>query len=693
MATDQQHSDSGDNVGNNKNTTHQRGENIFNVKGNYHAPSNSGGDSIPKHLTAHIPSLAPNDVIGREEKLQELTDTLNTSYKAIVVNGLGGIGKSTLAKLYLVTHRDSFAHITWLTFTGKSFTEMILNSALPESLGIVRTGRTPEDLLKLVFSTLRELEGHKLLVIDNADNIEEIEAHRSLLPLGDPYWKVLITSRRTLPNMETVRIDKLSPESATQLFLRHYPEGVNEPQNLQALLEEVDYHTLTVELMAKTLQESWELTLEQMLQKVRNTELTDESLKEQIWTAHQQNYKEKLSEEVKAEVIGMYSHLKACFDLGTLDKNEQWMLKQFAVLPPMVEMDGKVLIEWLTSEAENVPKKKDYKSFMKSLADKGWLITRPEKKAVFQLHPVIKSLVLVELSPSFADCKDLMNGFNKFIHIDTTTQDIVGKFGWVGYGEELTKVFGADNAQGHQPTSFDEMKTIAALYFNLGWVYKQQGNYQDALIRHKIAFDFTQAWKLKQSDNNEANTKAFDILVANYQGHVGLAYSYLGNYEKAKELLEKTFESDLKNFDEDHPEIGGTLGNLGIVYKNLGQLEKAKDLLEKALTIALKNFEESHPAITICQSNLATVYQDLGAYEKAKDLLEKALEDDIKNFEESHPNTAIRQYFLASTYLNLEMNTEAQVLFQKAYETFYNLLGENHPKTKATKSWLNKYFS
>jgi tetratricopeptide (TPR) repeat protein len=74
---------------------------------------------------------------------------------------------------------------------------------------------------------------------------------------------------------------------------------------------------------------------------------------------------------------------------------------------------------------------------------------------------------------------------------------------------------------------------------------------------------------------------------------------------------------------------------LALVLKALGEYEKAKILLQKALISDEKNFGEEHPTTAASYSNLATVLQALGEYEKAKILLQKALISDEKTLVKS----------------------------------------------------------
>ena len=59
-------------------------------------------------------------------------------------------------------------------------------------------------------------------------------------------------------------------------------------------------------------------------------------------------------------------------------------------------------------------------------------------------------------------------------------------------------------------------------------------------------------------------------------------FESLGQYDKAKEYLEKAL--DIKIQTGDKRGEASSLGNLGTVFISLGQYDKAKEYLEKALS-------------------------------------------------------------------------------------------------------------
>jgi len=104
---------------------------------------------------------------------------------------------------------------------------------------------------------------------------------------------------------------------------------------------------------------------------------------------------------------------------------------------------------------------------------------------------------------------------------------------------------------------------------------------------------------------------------------LGGIYLYLGNYEKAKQLLEGNLSKSNKSY---HKTLSNAraLAYLGNVYGDLGNYEKARNLLERCVNIYKQGFPENHAGIARALTYLGNVHRDLGNYEKAKDLLEQS---------------------------------------------------------------------
>ena len=145
----QTHSGNGDNVGGNKTVdknVHNGGNNSGVINTGDHNTFNHYAQQhiIPKILT---PSLGTHThFIGRVAELQELQKRLNQSATLLLLNGIGGIGKSSLASYYLSTQKDNYDYYGWVE-TGENIKEAFI-SAFGASLSLNKEKPSMRALMK-----------------------------------------------------------------------------------------------------------------------------------------------------------------------------------------------------------------------------------------------------------------------------------------------------------------------------------------------------------------------------------------------------------------------------------------------------------------------------------------------------------------------------------------------------------------
>jgi tetratricopeptide (TPR) repeat protein len=637
--------------------------------------------TLPKRLTLDIPALDPAEVVGRERELRDLRELLLNRHDALLVNGLGGIGKTTLARAYVHAHLDDYQHIAWVTQSpGNPFLlNFITTIGLQKNLGIADTLEDHDDIFHEIIRRLNAIgAGPNLIVLDNVES--DIEVYRSRLP-GPPNWHVLLTSRETIEGFTHMPLDFLKPEAALALFRKHYTLPVLTDAQILELAAAVDYHTLTIEVLAKTAQ-------------VQRYQFS--SLRDALARDARAGVRINRPDSVKIERITTF--LAGIFSLSRLAPDEVWLLQQFACLPSEYHSYNLLyaLIEPEASGREAV-----FAETLHELCRKGWLL--PDTAAdTFKMHPVVAEVVKKEHLPEPETLDRLLENTAARLSVDQAIDNPIDKFPWIPFGKTLLEVAekqtGATQEFGSKVSVLKNNLTLTLLekavhsdeqnfgpdhpstarsYSNLATVLKDFGDYAGA----KTLLE-------KAVHSDEQNFGPNHPSTARSYSNLALVLKDFGDYAGAKTLLEKAVLSGEQNFGPNHPSTARSYSNLALVLKDIGDYSGAKTLLEKAVHSDEQNFGPDHPSTAKRYSNLALVLKDLGEYAGAKTLLEKAVHSDEQNFGTDHPSTAIRYSNLALVLKDLGDYAGAKTLLEKAVLSYEQNFGTDHPSTAGSYSNL-----
>lgn len=523
----------------------------------------------PKKLTYIPPINVEQDVIGREEDLRRLRRALSGASRVLVVNGMGGIGKTTLAQAYVQRHYDDYRHIAWIEQADLAGQAFLSNKTLIERLELQFDDKQEEEeALRRILSALQSLPAPGLLVLDNATETVQRVAH--LLPTP-PEWHVLVTSREEIPQFRRFPLDFLSPAEARALFLRHYRRRVKE-QALEDILRRLDYHTLAVELAAKTAHK----------QRIRLPELRDilqaQGLKVQrpagVTAAHSRYN----------PIEELFPYFLAIFSLSDIPEEEAALLRHLCLLPPafITYDDLEALLGTVYGDA--LPGR------LEALREKGWLLADEDEEA-YKMHLIVQQVAEEQLKPDVETAAPLLEQLSSLLHYDSFDpgSQLFEKIRWISYGSHLAQLF----------WKVEEDK-LTDLFGNLGYLYENFGQYKQA-AKYK-----EQALKLCELIYHEGHSA-----IATRQSNLAIVYRNLGRLEEAASLLEKALQSALANFGEKHPSVATSYNNLANIYYAKGDLPEARRLLEKALAIGRLVWGEGHPNVRYLERRIGEIGREM----------------------------------------------------------------------------------
>jgi len=578
---------------------------------------------VPQQLTS---KLGQESIIGRKKELKEIDEFLNSSNSLLLINGIGGIGKSTIASYYLHSQKDKLDYYGF--FEGvESFT-----SELREPLDLKQEKQ--QDAFMEALAKLRKLEGEKLLVIDDVKGIEENQEDiERILELKNSGYKILLTSREEIEDIELYYLDVLSMDDAKKLFNSIY-EIENEVL-LEEILEYLDCHTFFVEMTAKTLKSKKTLTPELIKEKFENGEFS--------------TIKRKRKESFN-------DYLNELFSFDELDDEEILMLKQLSVLPS-IEIEFTFLQEIFDKKDDE-----EFEELLNYLCDKGWLSSFENG---YKLHQIVKEFLLLEENIiSFEEIEAIVNELITLLKTSNAIEMVENNRENIIYFESLVGIL--DKLE-------IENKKIGTFFNNLGLTYHYLGFYP------KAESLYIKSIKMLE---NFLEEEYYDIEISYTYNNLAELYRLMGVYSKSEPLYLKSLKV-LKNIlGEEHSVIATIYNNLGMIYYSMGLYRKAEPLYLEALRLREKLLGEEHFETTTSYNNLAEFYNHaMKEYKKAESFYLKSLRLKEKIFLEEHPDTATAYNNLAGLYESMKEYEKAEPLYLKALMLRENLLGEEHSDT------------
>jgi tetratricopeptide (TPR) repeat protein len=560
------------------------------------------------------PTTDPDNVFGRRQELERVDEILKHS-QALAITGFRGTGKSTLASMYIdrIEKRERFAGIYWRKVdetidisdvVGSFFTCM---GKQIEDIGRYKV----EDLLNLF---LKELNAAPyFLVLDNFEILLDPQNNKPLKPgfsdliekanEGFGRSRVLFTSWECPASERGIRptrypIGGLDDSAAIQL-LRH--RGLTEPDDeLRKAVDLSGGHPLALILLVQLVKDGDE-TLSDIL--------SDDTLWRGEVAANilDKVYKERLNKEERKllQYVSLYRMPVPARAIAAAANDPDWTeakVKKTAMSlkrKSMLEKTGKNY--WEESLIDNYAYNKLVDRVKRhKLACQYYLdLPLPEKCTTKE---DVQSLIEAHHHACMAEEYDRAVG----IISDHNLHEDLDR--WGNY-RTLVELYARVLPKDHfidEPLL--DRKTHGAVLGNLGLAYSNLGQVEKAIEYHEDALAIAREIGDRRTEGN--------VL-----GNLGNAYSDLGQVEKAIEYHEDALV--IAREIGDRRGEGADLGSLGLAYSNLGQVEKAIEYHEDALVISREIGDRRGEGNRL--GNLGNAYSHLGQVEKAIEYYENAL--------------------------------------------------------------------
>ncbi|MCX7749634.1 MAG: tetratricopeptide repeat protein [Clostridia bacterium] len=613
-------------------------------------------------------------IIGRETELEELHTRLSNSRMVLVVNGIGGIGKTALCREYIQKCRCQYKYAAWVNCTGRIRDSIVttLGNSLREHIYFEEKDNMDQRFDKIL-CFLNVLDGKVLLVIDNIGQYtqEEINALNNLKAA------VLASSRYLLTGFESYPLGFMNMENCMRLFYIHYTLE-KQDRLVKEIIECAGLHTLTVELLAKTA-------------KYARKRLSDfyEILKEKGFSlkglSNTLSATSTTSWDGDIERRRIIDHILKVFDMSKLDESEAYILMNLSILPS-IATDCEELAGWLGLESPDT---------LNFLVEKGWLT---DQGFDVLIHPVVAESVRELTKPNARKCQTLIESLELLLDYDSY-ENWLRKIKYIVYAESVIK-----HLEGNRTESF------ARLYNNIAVIYHGIGNFEKALkfslraleLRKELlgeqhpdfAISLNKIALVYHDMGNfgkalECSLRALELRkellgeqsqdFATSLNTIAVIYQAMGNFDKALEFSLRAFDLYKGLLGEQHPHVATSLNNLAVIYQAIGDFDKSLEFSLQALELRKKLLGEQHPDFATSLNNIAAIYEAIGNFDKALEFSLQALKLRKELLGEQHPDFATSLSNSAAIYQAIDDFDKALEFSLQALELRKELLGKRHP--------------
>jgi len=643
--------------------------------------------SAPKEYALTCRAAAPvENFIGRTTQKKRLSELLQAGKNPIFITGNGGMGKTELALEFALDNHNEYDF--FCTYFKNDLTETVLaldfsnlqktEEETAKTISEKNINKTPEEIDALIRQARYELRleclsqyaDETVLIIDNFDpaDFNAIRSSKAYKDLTALPLRIIFTTRRQIENAAVVNVAELAEEDLLQLIKSYYTTRGKDDVLLD-LIREVEGHTLTVDIIGRTLKqgEKWgsptPLTLLNLL---RSHDYDNEQLK-QVESDYDRSKPDAADNYTPRRILG---HLQKVFRVSELKPGAQLVLS-CACLLPVSGLNAFFFLDALGGLQQDV----------ETLDLCGWLNV---KNGTVSMHPLIKEVCMHEATkPNWATT----HRFSEQLALKWDEQQQKTVLDATTLEQLLLTLQAALNVPTNNPMGKPADHGIILLQV-CGGIAQSLGRYAECLKYMQ------QCLRILRQLKKPSATTFYTVLIRCAGCHV-----ILGEPEQALAALTDALNIQRQVLPPNHAEIISTLSSLSFVHQMLGNTAKSQAFLEEATQLgntgASTEQDSKEQQINEFRRllQLGNAHMVAEENDKAIEYLEQALQNIPPSLNPDHPDIASLVSALGTAYTSKGDFASAEACLKTALENQRKNLVPGHPQLLATMMMLVNFYS
>jgi tetratricopeptide (TPR) repeat protein len=617
---------------------------------------------------------------GRERELDAISEALAAPDSIAAVCGLGGVGKSSIAREYAWRNRDAYAVVWWVNAqTEDAIVDSLLRLGALFMRGLDRQADRRAAAQQVMGSMLHGFAKPVLLIFDN---LEDERLLRAWIPRGGSV--ALATSRATTwsADVKAIALSPWSPETAAEYLVRESGRADLDAEAARNIADALGALPLAMTHAAAALRGMRMMTPGRYLARIGD-HLKNAPASAEYPHSVFATFGEAIAHaEADAPGAAAVTRFAACFapdaipdelfrqreDLypaafpndelrldAALGAGDRLSLLAFSGSSRTYAMHR--LVQLAARDVDDAERRAFARAAVAaaeaafppaaySVAFEDWPRCErlaPHARAVLEAWGDEAALEAARLAHR---CGLYLRERGEFAAAETLLLRALGM---------LEELHGGDDTE------------VATVLNNLATVYWQEGRYSAAepLNRRALAIF-------------EASLGPEHLDVATTLNNLALLFNQQGLYAEAEPLHVRALAIREARLGPEHPNVAASLNNLAIVLCELGRHAEAEPLQTRALAIREKTLGPDHPHVANGLSNLAASYYEQGLFARAEPLHRRALAIWENALGPDHSDVAMGLHNLANDLGGLERFEESEALQRRALAIWQQAVGPEH---------------
>lgn len=687
-----------------------------------------------RNTTHNLPPRMYRTLLGREPEVSILRDAFssdmsNLSPRAIVVTGLGGIGKSALAYEYATLSMELYQVILWVNCSDVTLPE--LREKLGGLCGVLGLPTHPhlEGRLDALFRYLERAE-RSLLILDDL-------TETGFWQIVPPTYQldVLITSRRRdliCPATE-LHLGRLSEDNALALLVGDLALSESDRRDAKCIVAELEGHPLAID-MSRGILRSGAIRIPHLLERLRQVDVLD--------VVKQPGRTPPYHSSLTALMDVSLSLLNDADRVDRLARRLLWVLGWFHSDPVPFDLLARAAMGlpgitfWaVVRDTLRVPGSRGAASerseaglyqgrlALGRLSDLCLISVSGEGYA--QAHSIVRAYSRLKsghrgrhavLSTLEEFVRELPNDPVQLVrniepiqgHISTIIDQLSGEEGSRQKESEVWLAlrlaqFERANGRAERALTICEKASENARSDMLAALDLESAEALASLGRFDDALEMVQRAKSRDAGVRSSTGTAHAAICAGRMGRIILsqALSDLGQsgggpgsgengsvFRLAKEHLEEALQAQSGNLPPEHPEALSVRIQLARALLETGDTDNALPMVNMALEDQIRALGATHPDVADGRIVLGLCRVVSGQVQLGLADLDAAVRIAESSFGNLHPATAEASFAYASGLAATNENEKAQENFTRAYDIQLAVFGPAHPTTRRTQRFL-----